>query len=253
LLVEGATRAPAIEAEKNHILRFGTGELGDSLALERELGLHRPLIQFFGRKKRAILELKSKWASIRPVQDILNPYTVVSFSLAPQRIIAQEEKRTSPLHKRLKVLKQAQDLGGFVGLHFDPIIIYPGFEKDYYALVENISSVLDLKRVIWVSMGLLRFMPRLFTLFLFEGRRNLLHGEFIRGEDGKYRYIKAERIRVYKMLYELLKSKEADLFIYLCMERPDVWREVTGMDVATTEGLVTLFDARVKKFYGGVL
>ncbi len=151
------------------------------------------------------------------------------------------------------MLKQAQDQGGFVGLHFDPIIIYPGFEKDYCSLIEEISSILDLKRVIWVSMGLLRFMPKLYTLFLLEERRNLLHGEFIRGEDGKYRYIKAERIRVYKMIYELLKSKEENLFIYLCMERPDVWREVTGMDVATTEGLVALFDKRVKKFYGGAL
>jgi spore photoproduct lyase len=242
-----------IASGKDHVLRFGTGELGDSLALERELGLHRPLIQFFGREKRALLELKSKWASIRPVQDVLNPYTVVSYSLAPSRIIAQEEKRTSPLHKRLNVLKQVQDHGGFVGLHFDPIIIYPGFEKDYCSLIEEISSTLDLKRVIWVSMGLLRFMPKLYTLFLLEERRNLLHGEFIRGEDGKYRYIKAERIRVYKMIYNLLKSKEDELFIYLCMERPDVWKEVTGMDVATTEGLVALFDKRVKKFYGGAL
>ncbi len=31
-----------IAGERNHVLRFGTGELGDSLALERELGLHRP-------------------------------------------------------------------------------------------------------------------------------------------------------------------------------------------------------------------
>ena len=248
---EGATQVPVIDAGTGHLLRFGTGELGDSLALEREFRLHRPLIEFFGRKKRALLELKSKWASIQPVQDVLNPYTVVSFSLAPQHIIAQEEKRTSPVRKRLSVLRQVQDRGGLVGLHFDPIIIYPGFEKDYYYLIEDVSRILDLKRVIWVSMGLLRFMPRLYTLFLLEGRRNLLHGEFIRGEDGKYRYIKAERIRVYKMLYELLKSKEDDLFIYLCMERPDIWREVTGTDVATSEGLVGLFDRRVKEFYGG--
>ena len=242
-----------IDTESGHILRFGTGELGDSLALERELKLHRPLIEFFGRKKGALLELKSKWASIRPVQDVLNSYTVVSFSLAPPRIIEQEEKRTSPLHRRLNVLRHVQDRGGFIGLHFDPIIIYPGFERDYFYLIEDISRILDLKRVIWVSMGLLRFMPKLYTLFLLEGRRNLLHGEFVRGEDGKYRYVKAERIRVYKMLYELLKNKEESLFIYLCMERPDIWGEVTGMDVATTEGLVALFDKRVKNFYGGAL
>jgi len=239
----------AIHNEAEHLLRFGTGELGDSLALERELRLHRPLIEFFGQKREALLELKSKWASIQPVQEILNPYTIVSFSLAPQRIIEQEEKGTSPLRRRLKVLRQAQDQGSFIGLHFDPIIIYPGFEKDYYYLIEDISRILDLKRVIWVSMGLLRFMPKLYTLFLLEQRRNLLHGEFIRGEDGKYRYIKAERVRIYKMFYDMLKEKEGDLFIYLCMERPDVWREVTGIDVASTGGLVALFDERIRQFY----
>ena len=242
-----------IEAASCRVLRFGTGELGDSLALERRLGLHRPLIQFFGEQKRALLELKSKWASIEPVLDVLNPYTIVSFSLAPPRIIEQEEKRTSPLHKRLKALKRAQDAGCFVGLHFDPIIIYPGFEKDYYYLIDDIGRILDLKRVIWVSMGLLRFMPKLFNLFMFEGRKNLLHGEFIRGEDGKYRYIKPERVRAYRLVYDLLKSKEKDLFVYLCMERPDVWRQVTGTEIATTEQLVTLFDRRVKEFYGGAL
>jgi spore photoproduct lyase len=243
----------AMDAEKAHVLRFGTGELGDSLALERQLGLHRPLMQFFGEKKRALLELKSKWASVEPVKDVLNPYTVVSFSLAPPRIIEQEEKRTSPLRKRLKVLRKVQEAGCFVGLHFDPIIIYPGFEKDYYYLIDDISRILDLKRVIWVSMGLLRFMPKLFNLFILEGRRNLLHGEFIRGEDGKYRYIKPERIKAYKMVYDLLKDKESDLFIYLCMERADVWRQVTGTEVTVTEELVALFDRRVKEFYGGVL
>ena len=243
----------AMDAEKAHVLRFGTGELGDSLALERRLGLHRPLVQFFGEKKRALLELKSKWASVEPVKDVLNPYTVVSFSLAPPRIIEQEEKRTSPLHKRLKVLKKVQEAGCFVGLHFDPIIIYPGFEKDYFYLIDDISRIIDLKRVIWVSMGTLRFMPKLFNLFMLEGRRNLLHGEFIRGEDGKYRYIKTERIKAYRMVYDLLKGKESDLFIYLCMERPDIWRQVTGTEITTTEGLIALFDRRVKEFYGGAL
>jgi spore photoproduct lyase len=243
----------AMDAEKAHVLRFGSGELGDSLALERQLGLHRPLMQFFGEKKRALLELKSKWASVEPVKDVLNPYTVVSFSLAPPRIIEQEEKRTSPLRKRLKVLRRVQEAGCFVGLHFDPIIIYPGFEKDYFYLIDDISRILDLKRVIWVSMGTLRFMPKLFNLFLMEGRSNLLHGEFIRGEDGKYRYIKSERIKAYKMVHDLLKDKESDLFIYLCMERADIWRQVTGTEVTATEGLVALFDRRVKEFYGGVL
>lgn len=240
-----------IDTETNHILRFGTGELSDSLALDRKLGLNRPLIEFFGEKKKALLELKSKWAYIAHLAPCLNPYTVISFSLAPQRIIDREEKRTSPLYKRLRAARKAQELGCFVGLHFDPVIIYEGFEKDYEYLIDDIARILDLKKVIWFSIGLLRFPPKLLDRFIEEGRTNLLYGEFIRGEDGKYRYIKQERIKVYRMLYNLLKAREEELFIYLCMEREDVWQKATGLTVENNEALTGLFDKRIKKLFGG--
>jgi spore photoproduct lyase len=243
----------AMEKEKNHILRFGTGELSDSLALDQRFDLNRPLIQFFGEKKKALFELKSKWAYIEHIRDFLNPYIIISFSLAPQSIINKEEKKTSPLYKRLKAARRAQDAGCFVGLHFDPIIIYPGFEKDYEYLIHDVGRILDLERVIWVSLGLLRFPPRLFEEFLEKRRKNLLFGEFIRGEDGKYRYIKSERIKIYTMLYNQLKSKLDSLFVYFCMERSDVWKAVTGINLDNNEGLIKLFDKRIHDLYGGAL
>lgn len=236
-----------------HILRFGTGELSDSLALDRRYLLNRHLIEFFGQKRKALLELKSKWAYIDHIIPFLNPYTVVSFSLAPQGIIEKEEKRTSPLYKRFRALQKAQKAGCFVGLHLDPIIIYEGFEKDYQYLIEDIGRLIDLERVIWISLGLLRFPSGLLNDFVQGRRRNLLYGEFIRGEDGKYRYIKGERIKVYKMLYDLLKNKYEGLFIYLCMERQDVWKESTGISIEDTESLTGLFDERIKYLYGGAL
>jgi spore photoproduct lyase len=241
----------AISREKTHVLRFGTGELSDSLAIDRRFRLNQPIIEYFGERKRAILELKSKFACIGHLKSSLNPYTVISFSVAPQRSIDREEKRTSPLRKRLKALREAQDLGCFVGLHFDPIIIYDGFESDYQFLIDDIARIVDLGRVIWVSMGLLRFIPSLMNVFIRDRREHLLHGEFVTGEDGKYRYVKQERIRVYKMLYNRLKEREEKLFIYLCMEREDVWRQATGRRVADSGELVGLFDERVTEFYGG--
>lgn len=240
-----------INKETRHILRFGTGELSDSLALDRRYRLNGPLIEFFGERKKALLELKSKWAYIDHLMPYLNPYTIISFSVSPQRIIDAEEKRTSPLYKRLKTARKAQDAGCFVGLHFDPVIIYPGFERDYRYLIEDISRLLDMDRIIWISLGLLRFPPKLLGHFIENNRKNLLHGEFIRGEDGKMRYIKQQRIKIYKMLYKLLKSKNKGLFIYLCMEREDVWYKVTGMTVNNDEALIGLFDERIKKLYGG--
>jgi spore photoproduct lyase len=242
-----------MEAEQEHIPRFGTGELSDSLALDRRLRLNGPLIAYFGEKRKGLLELKSKWAGLDHLRGVLNPYTVISFSLAPPRIIIHEEKRTSPLHKRLRALRKAQEWGCFVGLHFDPIVIYPGFEKDYEYLIDDVARILDLKKVIWVSLGLLRFMPKSYARFLSEGRKNLLAGEFVRGEDGKYRYIKEERIRVYRMIYRLLKGREEDLFIYLCMERSDIWERVTGSRLEASEELIRLFDKRIEQFYGGAL
>jgi spore photoproduct lyase len=243
----------SISAERTHVPRFGTGELSDSLALDRKYGLNRPLVEFFGQKQKALLELKSKWADVDHLLPYLNPYTIISFSVAPQSIIDREEKRTSPLYKRLKAARKAQERGCFVGLHLDPVIIYEGFERDYEYLIDDISRMLDLQKVIWVSMGLLRFPPRLLDTFIEQGRKNLLYGEFIRGEDGKYRYVKSERIKVYRMLHGLLKYRAPDLFIYLCMEREDVWKKVTGVDLHDSEALIGLFDERIKKMYGGMI
>ncbi len=65
------------------------------------------------------------------------------------------------------------------------------------------------------------------------------------------RYIKQQRIKVYTMLYKMLKKKNKGLFIYFCMEREDVWRKVTGMTVKDDDALMTLFDERIKNLYGG--
>ncbi len=243
----------AIAGAGSHILRFGTGELSDSLAIDRRYGLNRFLVDYFGKKERAILELKSKWADFSHLTPHLNPYTVISFSVSPQRFIDAEEKRTSPIHKRLKAARLAQDRGCFVGLHFDPIVIYDGFERDYRYLIADIGRILDPSKIIWISLGLLRFPPALYGLLLERKRKFLLTGEFIRGEDGKYRYIKTERIRIFKMLYRLLKNIDSSLFIYLCMERADVWKEALGIEMKDNGSLIGLFDERIKNVYGGML
>jgi spore photoproduct lyase len=242
-----------IDGSPRHVLRFGTGELSDSLAIDRRHNVNRFLVEYFGAKRKAILELKSKWADFRHLLPHLNPYTVISFSVSPQRFIDAEETRTSPVHKRLKAARLAQDHGCFVGLHFDPIVIYDGFERDYRYLIGDIGRILDPSRILWISLGTLRFPPALYGLLLMRKRRYLLSGEFIRGEDGKYRYIKTERIRIYRMLYRLLKDIDSSLFIYLCMERAGVWKEALDIDMKDTEGLTGLFDERIKNVYGGTL
>ena len=47
-------------------------------------------------------------------------------------------------------------------------------------------------------------------------------------QDGKLRYIKPLRIEIYQRMVEWLRAYDDQLFIYLCMERADVWQEVFG-------------------------
>jgi len=54
------------------------------------------------------------------------------------------------------------------------------------------------------------------------------------------------------MLYNELKRRQNDLFVYLCMERADVWKTVTGITLDESEGLIALFDKRIHDFYGGI-
>jgi len=37
----------------------------------------------------------------------------------------------------------------------------------------------------------------------------------------------------------------------MCMERGDLWREVTGMEMNDNEDLIGLFDKRIKYLFGG--
>jgi spore photoproduct lyase len=134
-----------------------------------------------------------------------------------------------------------------IGLHFDPLIHYQGWEKGYAQTVELLGQALAGARVAWVSLGCFRYLPRLKGIMLerHPGTR-LFDGEFIQGGDGKRRYPRPLRTRMYKSLAEnLARVLPAGTIIYLCMESPRVWRDVFGHDPGTA-GLTALLDDRAR-------
>jgi spore photoproduct lyase len=235
------------------IFRFGTGELGDSLVLDAMIGFAAEAVPFFAGQANAILELKTKAANV----DHLVPLphkgkTVVSWSLNPLRVIEEEEHWTSPLRERLRAAQRCAEAGYPVGFHFDPLIYYPGWEEDYQGVVDLLFEHVDPGRVIWVSLGGLRFPPALKQVA--QGRfpnSRIFSGELVPGEDGKLRYIKPLRIEMYRQMVSWLQARAEGLFIYLCMERGDVWQQVFGSTPGGTEGLNRRFEQRVAQFMQG--
>ncbi len=239
-----------LDTHPDRIFRFGTGELGDSLALDGIVGFAREVVPFFSTKRNAILELKTKAAAVDHLLDLDHgEKTVCSWSLNPPQIIEEEEHLAAPLDERLRAARRCADAGYPLGFHFDPLIHYPGWEDDYRKVIDLLFDHIDPRRVMWVSLGALRYPPALKEVVRarFPNSR-IFFGELIPGEDGKLRYLKPIRVEMYRRLVSWLRGWDHDLFIYLCMERSDVWHEVFGSSPGSSEGLNRRFEERVIQF-----
>jgi spore photoproduct lyase len=233
-------------ANPGQVWRLGTGEFGDSLALDALMGLNARLIPWFAGRRRALLEIKSKW----PVgEDLLalgpNPQVVFAWSLNPAEIIRREENLTAPLEARLQAAKQAAAAGFRVALHFDPLIYFPGWETAYERTVAQLQEAVPSGAVAWISLGGLRFLPALRPLInrRFPASR-IASQEMVLAPDGKLRYFKSLRVDLYGRMREWLAQAVPEAPVYLCMESPRIWREVFGFSPAAGE-LARWLDERV--------
>ena len=211
----------------NRILRVGTGELTDSLALDPVTGLSKKLIKNLRLFPQILLELKSKTDHIDHLLAELPSRVVFSWSVNPEVLIKSDERKSSSLRNRMLAARKALDAGFLIGLHFDPIIYSATGIDSYIQLVEEIATYLDGNRIAWISLGSLRFPPTLKSIIQARfPESKILTGESISGKDGKTRYIKPLRIAMYKEIVSTLRKVWDQVFIYFCMESQDIWEKV---------------------------
>lgn len=217
------------QRQPDRFFRFGTGELTDSLALDELTGLSCDLADQFAVRKNALLELKTKTVVVDRLLACRPDRVVVSWSLNPASVVGSEELGAAPVEARLAAARRCMDEGFLLGFHFDPILSIDGFDAAYRNLVDDIYRHVDGERIAWVSLGSLRFPPSLKSTIRdrFPGTK-IIHKEMVRGLDGKMRYPRPLRVRLFKKVYGWLKDHQPDLFVYLCMEPPWVWDAVTG-------------------------
>lgn len=210
-------------------LRIGTGELTDSLALDGQTGYSEKILSVFEKFPDILFEFKTKSVGVENLlkyKKVLNNI-IISWSLNPTEVIEREELLTPDLHSRLKALEKVQNHGYKVGIHFDPILIFNGWQKAYEELIKQIAGIIDPAKIAWWSLGALRF-PYSLRDHIFKHRNSrLFEGELIKGLDGKYRYFKPLRLELFRFIKKkilTLVSREAPL--YLCMEDKEVWQDV---------------------------
>ena len=95
-----------LSTDPHHIFRFGTGELSDSLALERYTGFSRELAGFFRAQKNAFFEIKTKSHHVENLLDLDPQSTIgISWSVNPEYVIRKEERGASSLAQRLEAAR----------------------------------------------------------------------------------------------------------------------------------------------------
>jgi spore photoproduct lyase len=225
--------------------RVGTGEFTDSLFMDSTTGLSPKLVNFFAGKKNAVLELKTKSVAIDNLLDYDGPVgeTIVSWSLNASSVARREEGRAPSLEARLRAAVRCRDRGYRIGLHFDPMIFFPGWEEEYAATVRMIFDFLKPDDIIWISLGAFRFMPPMKEMIKenHPGTR-IIYQEFIRGLDGKMRYFSAIRRQLYQYLLVEIRRYAPEVFVYFCMENDRMWEDVFGYAPADNQELSSWLD-----------
>lgn len=236
----------------NEIRRIGTGEFTDSFIWDQWTDLSHKLVPAFADQNRAILELKTKTAAIDRLQDLNhNRKTITSWSVNTPRIIQNEERRTASLSARLKAAAQCEAWGYPLAFHFDPIIIYDGCEAEYEDVINQLFSMVSARNIVWISLGTLRFMPSLKPLMQKRFPDSKIpYGEFITGLDGKMRYFKPIRIKIYQKIVACIRRLAPQVLIYFCMEDDEVWRKALGFTAAEKGGLDAILDQQAQQHCG---
>lgn len=230
---------------KGSSLRVGTGEVIDSLSLDKISLFSVELIEFFRRYPKWRLEFKTK---SNHVDQFLNtPHAsnvIVSWSINPQAIVESEEHATASFEDRLAAAKKCRDKGFLISFHLDPMIWHPDWKKNYLEMVDRIVTEFKPQDIPVLSVGALRFQPeqRLLMRERFGGNSWVNRAEVFPSRDGKLRYDHSQRTEMFNTIRSAFIKHDPRWNIFMCMETPETWMGSEFNMPNSDAGLKEMFD-----------
>lgn len=243
--IEKITDELSKRTDSDHILRIGTGELGDSLVYDHITDFSIDFINFFKNRRDFMFEFKTKTDNIDNLLKYNNPGNIiVGFSMNPPELSKEIEGDAASIEERIAAIKLLSEKNYKISLHFDPIINIPDYKKKYDALIKNIFSQISSLNIAWISMGTFRYSNELKSMIEYNYPENhILQDQFVLTSDNKYRYFRPLRTALYNAVKDSLYEVDKNMPIYLCMESREVWEDVLG----TTPGCSSKMDFLFKK------
>ncbi|MGR3220533.1 MAG: spore photoproduct lyase family protein, partial [Candidatus Anammoxibacter sp.] len=209
---------------------FHAGELCDSFLYDNLTRFSTKLVNLFSEFPDSTLELRTKTVTIdnlltTPAQKNV----IVSWTFSPQNIIDVYERNAPSLNDRIYAAQKVQKAGYNVGICFDPIIYSEGWQGGYKSMINTLFDKLDVSKIAYISLGGFRYLTALAGVVRERGiGNNLIAEEFVPCVDGKYRYFRPIRVEIYKEIVNIIRVRSRQTGIYLCMETPEIWDDVSA-------------------------
>jgi len=191
--------------------RFYLGEYSEPLWTNRFNNLVSEIIEVFRKFPEEELEIRTKFndvdflKEIRPLKNI-----VFAWSLLPEDISKRIEKGVPSVEERIKAMIKTREMGFRVGVRLEPLLVYKGWENEYTNLLKKVSFVLDEP----LEMSALRLTPSLRRLIYSRNSNSeILKNEFIVSKDGKLRYPRGIRFRLYNHILSLVPSSPVRIYM----------------------------------------
>ena len=226
-----------IELDPRRRYHTGTGQSSDSLMWGNRFGMLDTLCRFAAENPNVLLELKTKSGNIDYfLADRLQGNVFPSWSLNTPTIIRNEEHFTADLDERLRAARTVCDRSIKVGFHFHPLVHYKGWREDYRRIARRLTADFDAAEVLFVSFGSVTFIkPAVKAIRQRGGSTKMLQMELVPGSKGKLTYPDSIKKEMFNLLYEAFEGWHSKVFMYLCMEKAELWKSTFGRVYRTNE------------------
>lgn len=216
-----------IEIDPNHFYHFGSGQSSDALAWGNRMGNLDALCQFAENNPNILLEFKTKSNNITYFKENKTPANIVcSFSLNTDTIVNNEEHFTSSLYERIEAARQLAEIGIKVAFHFHPMVYYDNWQNDYSKIAQKLINTFKIENVLFVSFGSVTLIKPVIQKIRNLGNSTKTHQiDLVPDPHGKFTYRDEVKIEMFSEMYRNFESWQNKVFIYLCMEKSEIWEK----------------------------
>jgi spore photoproduct lyase len=127
----------------------------DLVGSEHIGSFHQQFVPFFESLENVMIESRTKSTIMKPLLNlsIVPQHTELAFSLNAHEIIAQFERATPPLEKRINAVNQILDAGWKVGLRLMPLIPIPEYLDIYEHFFQQLHEQIAIDRCSSIFFG----------------------------------------------------------------------------------------------------